>query len=401
MKKIKVVLLMLALLVFFPITAKALTGDISVTCTPSEVNPGGRVACLVKGSTADQVTQLEAGISLSDGLTIESFNLSGDWQGNDFNNSKIEPYVTDPVTGIFDIGTLNIKVLDNAQTGIATVNINNGTFYLDEVEGAANGGNATFSIVPAVVEPLPKGLSSLGVTNGTLSPLFENNRLYYTIMLESADVTTFSITAVPANVSDTFELINSDTNDKLNASNIIFDTTGGNETMFINLNVGAGDNLVTYGLLVRKPAPVSIDAPELATLKVGNINVTLIDGQYNYDVVLDDVSRYTVEATLKDSENYEFDAFYLNASKVIFGETELPIQINPKDSTKGLPSVTYIINVKKRGGSSSSSSSYDVGTVTKNPSTGEHSAFIMGLLLIVSLVLSIHLYRKNMNGYNN
>ena len=77
------------------------------------------------------------------------------------------------------------------------------------------------------------------------------------------------------------------------------------------------------------------------------------------------------------------------------------IVIYPKDSSSGIETLTYWITVKKAGGSSTPSSrpSSTGGTMT-NPQTGNISIFVITLVLIGSLILSLNLYKKNMNYYN-
>ena len=78
------------------------------------------------------------------------------------------------------------------------------------------------------------------------------------------------------------------------------------------------------------------------------------------------------------------------------------IVIYPKDSSSGIETLTYWITVKKAGGSSTPSSSRpsSTGGTMTNPQTGNISIFVITLVLIGSLILSLNLYKKNMNYYN-
>ena len=104
---------------------------------------------------------------------------------------------------------------------------------------------------------------------------------------------------------------------------------------------------------------------------------------------------------MNDEDNFYVD----NATDGIIswqGDGPIPIVIYPKDSSSGIETLTYWITVKKAGGSSTPSSSRpsSTGGGITNPQTGNISIFVITLVLIGSLILSLNLYKKNMNYYN-
>ena len=71
------------------------------------------------------------------------------------------------------------------------------------------------------------------------------------------------------------------------------------------------------------------------------------------------------------------------------------IKIVPKDPSSGAKSITYTINVLKKG-SSSNGTNNSSNNASKSPQTGDISMFFMALILISSLVGSLYLYKKNL-----
>jgi len=265
--------------------------------------------------------------------------------------------------------------------------------------------------VAAVEEPI--GLSSLQVTGGLLSPIFDSTNIEntgYTITLNSSEATTFKITAVAKTATDTIspKRESGSEYESINLDNITFITSGNNNTMLIEIDVGEGERLVKYRITVVKPHDEEIFPPELLTLTIGSQSIPLVSGLTEYSIELseedlDENGAYLINATLKDETNYMFSEF-LTPPKVVSGK-EFTLSIVPKDPSAGLSSVDYKITVK--------TSVIDpvitpTETTTKrnnngqdeNPQTGSTSALIVGIILIASLASSLYLYKKNINGYN-
>ena len=245
----------------------------------------------------------------------------------------------------------------------------------------------------------PKGLSTLSATNGTLSPQFDSENTGYTITLDSPETTTFKISAVAKTESDSIKVkINGTESNENDLNNITFTTSGGNEMMLIEIDVGEGDRLVAYTITVIKPT--RIESPELLTLIVGGYNISLVSGEYDYTITLDDTSSYLVTATLKDSTNYMFDEFLVPPVEV--SGKEFALTIVPKDPTAGLTSVTYKIKVESNviEPITNPITTTNSGNYQGNPQTGSAPAYIVGIMLITSLIASLFLYKKNINGYN-
>ena len=282
----------------------------------------------------------------------------------------------------------------------------------DHPQGIQTNLNESISI--NITEPVidgPKGLANLQVTGGTLSPTFDSDNIQnpnYTITLNSSETSSFSIEATKKNNDDelTIQRENGSDYQQIAFGNIDFVTAGGNDTMLIRITVGKGERLVRYEITVVKPKPADIGLPELETLTINGQNIPLTSGEYEYDVILnDDVENYRINATLKDATNYKFDDYLVPPFES--SSKEFQLKIVPKDLAAGLKSGEYVIRIK--------TNTIEPVTVTKepttkkqsggysdsdNPKTGSTSVYIVGFMLVASLMISMYLYKKNINGYN-
>lgn len=181
----------------------------------------------------------------------------------------------------------------------------------------------------------------------------------------------------------------------------------------------SGQNLAELKLIVNNARTYTIGvqykAPDLDnTLKSLKINGKLVDlepGKTNYSVsVLNNITSIDVEAILNDSVNFKIEEPFKNGKLTngCAGSTcSFQIEIVPVDDKIGGSSLSYIIEVVKEGGGvsskpvvkPSSSSKPSSSNIEKNPETGDISMFLMALILISSLVGSVLLYQKNMEGY--
>ena len=388
MKKIKFIIL--SLLLIFPVEAYALTGTISIVCNPTTVKPGENVECLIKGNSDELVGSIESTITLKEGLSIVSFSPKNPFEGNDVAGNKIETYNSSGVKDDFDIGTLKLKVADTATDGTFSLGLVNTKFYgKDDKENTVS--NASANIVVKSQE-VSKGLKSLSVEGYNISPIFNSEQTGYMVTIKGDS---FKINAVAANDNEEVLIYNEeDINTPLSANNIKFSPKDG--AMAIIIKVGT----IEYNLVVTREIEQEYDNT-IKSITVGGKKIDLIAGKYDgYEVTLDDDKDYDIKIVLNDEDNF----YVADATDGVISWQDagvIRIVIYPKDSSSGIETLTYWITVKKAGGSSTSSSrpSSTGGTMT-NPQTGNISIFVITLVLIGSLILSLNLYKKNMNYYN-
>lgn len=389
MKKIKFIIL--SLLLIFPVEAYALTGKISIVCNPTTVKPGENVECLIKGNSDELVGSIESTITLKEGLSIVSFSSKNPFEGNDVAGNKIETYNSSGVKDDFDIGTLKLKVADTATDGTFSLGLVNTKFYgKDDKENTVS--NASANIVVKSQE-VSKGLKSLSVEGYNISPIFNSEQTGYMVTIKGDS---FKINAVAANDNEEVLIYNEeDINTPLSANNIKFSPKDG--AMAIIIKVGT----IEYNLVVTREIEQEYDNT-IKSITVGGKKIDLIAGKYDgYEVTLDDVKDYDIKIVLNDEDNF----YVADATDGVISWQDagvIRIVIYPKDSSSGIETLTYWITVKKAGGSSTPSSSRpsSTGGTMTNPQTGNISIFVITLVLIGSLILSLNLYKKNMNYYN-
>lgn len=383
-------LILITLIIIIPCKVMALEGTFEVECTPTQVMPGEEVSCSIKGTSTDTVNNISANLSAAEGLEIVGFNASSEWASGDISasNDKISVY-GNGTSGNFNIGTLKLKVSDTASDG--TLNLNFIKIeYWDSLEESNNIGNKQ---VPITVknEVLEKGLKSLSVEGYTLGPSFSPETYGYTLVINSK---TFKINAVPANANDTVTIYDVvDKTTPLDANNITFVAHGG--TMMINIVVGTGGTGIEYNISIQRETEEYDNT--LASLTVGGKTVSCDADDMCY-VYLDDVSSYSISATLSDPDNFEIDRS--NGGPGDYKkEGNIIIIVKPIDSSSGYEGRTYTVVVKQNssGGNPGGGSS---GDIPSNPQTGNISIFIITLILIASLIVSLNLYKKNMNYYS-
>ena len=332
---------------------------------------------------------------MSDGLSIVSYTDNGGWQGNKIDDKK-EPgkYIIggygNEGTGDFALGTLVVKLDGAASAGTYTVSLVDSTF--NDVNGNKQNVSNAQSVITVSEEEVKKGLSDLSAPGYTLNPLFTPTKNDYILEIES---NTFKISAIPANSNDIVKMYNDkDLNTELNPDNISFDPNG--DTMLLRIVVGTGDTETKYVISVKRKQETILDNT-LSSLTVGGTKVTLESGKDDYTVYLDDVNNYLVSATLSDEVNFEIDKNNGGVGSYS-GETTVYIIVKPKDNSAGVDSRTYSIKIVKKSSTPTPSSS-SKSDVSQNPQTGNISIFIITLLLIGSLIVSLNLYRKNIEYY--
>ena len=402
MSKIKYLVICLIVLMF-PISAKALTGGVTLSC-PSQAHPGDTINCTIKGTSSSVITGVEAKVTVNGSASITSVTKTNNgWKDVDLvNGTKIIGYPenTDSsgLSGNFDIATLALKINDDATAGIVTITISDvmlGDDFNDITEGIT-GDSSSINIVQNTEPENDKGLKSLRPTIGEFGVQFESTRDSYVLEIPG-NATSFGFNAEAYDSNDQVVFLASEARTPVtDPQNIAFATDVGKIQMMVYIEVGSGDRKVTYTIGVVKKVSTG-DTNELSSLKVGDQTVPLISGVYEYNVTLDDVTSYEVIAVLKDREDFEIrnlDKLSPRSDEGVFS-----IIIDPKDSSSGLEGNQYTINVIKSGNTPEPSSTTPKPSSSKevNPPTGGMASVIMAIVLIASFAVSIYYYKRNIS----
>lgn len=418
MKKLVIFLLMM---VIIPVNAYAISGTMSISCTPTEAKPGDTVICDVNGSSPSPgVITIDSTVVLSPGLSFTTLDDDGEqvemkyrnsWIGEkkDILDGKLGGYREDAIFDNFKFATFALKLSDDA-TGDLKVTITDIDFCYDaNYSECANIEDATTTIKVASKTPevSPKINNITVLSGGIMSPGFVESG-DNAIWLDTAETTKFKLKVdVDEGLSLSAKITGTSTTIDLN--NDIAYVANGDTSMSITITVTNGKDNKDYVLLVYRPKPSAVGDAVLETLTVGGYNVNLKSGQYNYSVTLSSsviTNGYVILAKLADEDNFKFDNYsksYIN--KTIYGDSQVQLTIVPMKEGVGYGSNTYIINIVKEGGNAPSSTTPETPkssnrNVPNNPSTGRTSGIVMGIVLIVSFFASIYYYRKNMSKYN-
>lgn len=400
MKKRKNLIFILALLLF-PINVYALTGNVTISCGNKDVKPGETVSCSVAGTSDEVVGAIQGKITVTgNGVTINSFTKDAAWESGELQADKTTFSVSHSNSTIkdnFNIGQITLNVASDANSGDISISMSNLTTGFSS-------NTATFKVA-ADVKPVEKGLKSLIVNGGILSPSFSQSFTAGNVEL-GEDTSSFAIVATANNENDKIVCKNADDNTELSCDNITFKTSGGKDSMIVQIVVGEGENSVSYTLIIFKKVKETIGDPELKTLTIGGKQVQLVSGKIDgYEVTLANLSNYLVEWTLKDDKNYKVVTF--NNNPTTHSGEYVSIVIEPVNSSSGLKSVAYSIKVNKAGGDNTTPGTQqpeqnpsNQNPSTGNPQTGDTIASVVAVILLLSFGVSMFLYQKNINGYN-
>lgn len=226
---------LLFIMFVLPISVKAATGNLSISCADTTLKSGESTNCTITGNSEVDIIDISSKIVLSSGLSMEDFTLNSNWEGSDFDTGKIDIYTKsgDTIKGSFTVGVMKIKVKSNIVNTNEKVSLTNIEFTKDANEYAIS--NASSNIrVPNNVNLL----SSLTVNGATFS--FDENTTTYNL---TVDAESTSISAVR---KDEESYVTGDTGSKnlkygLNKFTVTVTAEDGSKRNYI-LNITRPDN---------------------------------------------------------------------------------------------------------------------------------------------------------------
>jgi len=236
-------------------------------------------------------------------------------------------------------------------------------------------------------------LRSLSVSGGVLSPSFSSNVYSYTVTGLKSSNFGLSLTASNTDYQDKI-VVKNESNTINDISNIVFKDESGQGKMPITITV---NGKTTYNLLVIYEQSGLNNT--LKSVTIGGKNLELVSGKYDYEyTVSKDTKTFRVEPVLNDTENFKFGSgSNFNGEFSINDVVHVVIVVEPKSFELGTSSRTYTITVKKDGVNVDKKPIG--GNVNNNPTTGDVSMYVMASILIISLIGSVILYKKNLEAY--
>lgn len=414
MKRKHIVMLLCLLLIFSFVNVvnalDVLKFSVSANASSTNVTKGEKVTISVALKSDSAIANCTFSLSSDDTLEYVSMSGANGWNvgsgGMGANGFILENSSTDNIP-LSDGKTVMQIVYNVNGSGKITISTKDCASLMEE--GTDENGNPTeisgsYEDVVVNIEAVePKDdttLSSLKVTGGELIPEFISNRFSYQIELDSS---TFSLDIVANNSDYQDKIVVVDVNgNKLDSNSITYSNDGGQGYMYMKIIVN-DDTSSPYELVAHYEQNTLDNS--LSSLKINNEVVELKDGQTDYTIkVSKDVTEVNVQAILKDTTNFGFrEGNEPGTFKIADGTTSIALVVVPNNSEIGATSKTYIIEIVREGvpGNSSSFNSNNNANnnTTTNPSTGGVSMFLMAVILISSLIGSVILYQKNLEGY--
>ena len=421
MKKNKIVFLAMLISILLPIKAYAFTGSVSINC--GKAKPSTEATCTITGKTDTSINKMGYTVdfgglvtSVDDNKTVtyENSLKKTTYTNTDFEIINAQPgastaifsatktisdFTFDAVKDTFTIGKLTIKIGSEAMKEIS-VSIGDITFY--DTDGNSHKiDKATGTIT---IDGVGAGLKDLKVSNSVWwLPSFNTYDRGYTMSISSD---TFSITTEKINANDKVTIVNAeDTSKALNASSIKFTPKSGGNTMLVIVSVGSTDGYcetgkngcdnINYKLSISKSSTTT-DRTYLIKVVIDGKEVEIKEGEHTYtNIYVKDINKYTVVATVANAKRYIVTTMSGNTETGVYEDTgsgtPYYIMVKDLDCPEETAYMKYAFNLKQ-------SQKTDPPT---NPQTGNISIFIITIILVASLIISLDLYRKNIQYYNN
>ena len=153
MKKMNLLLMIIfGMVLFMPIHAKALTGEISIECGKKELVAGESTTCKIYATpSGGNSTGVDGKYSVTDGLEITKMQLeSASVADIDTDDQSFAYVLNDASSSKFQIGTLTVKASSSVTTSTEIVTISEAYIYDDAATPAKiemENGTATIKIV--------------------------------------------------------------------------------------------------------------------------------------------------------------------------------------------------------------------------------------------------------------
>ena len=316
MKKI-LILIITIVGILLPLNAKALSGNVTVSCAPTKLNPGEIANCSIKANVqGGEVSSLHAKINTGTNLTLGQVTVSSIWAG-DGDGGIIDLYTDTNKTSAFDIATFTVTAKTGVYGATSTVSLSEVALY----DKAFNENKFTANTVNITHPSNVNTLSALSISGATIN--FEPNTTTYSATIDSSS-TTINATATDAKAS-----------------------ISGAGTKSLNYGTNKLDIVVTAENGTQKTYTINVTRPDnrskdnnLSSLKLNNGTINFVSSTTTYNVTVDDAST-TITATAKDSKSTVSGAGTKNLN---YGANKFDIVVTAENGTQK----TYTVNVTRK-----------------------------------------------------
>lgn len=408
MKK-KINYLLVCLLFWLTFAGNVYADNISISAVAdnSQIVKGETAVITIKLTADVAISQCKFKIESDEGIVYDSPSSTNGWNltGTGVDGFLVENSLSD-TNKPENYGILKLKYVVN-NSGKVTVKTEQCVSAIDDKGLYPQDSVAQFTVIEKEDDTTLRSLSVIGGKAFTFDPTVLN----YAVTLESS---TFGLV---------FETNNTDYQDDVvvkvkdgdvitDVNNITFNDPSGQGQMILNIIVNGQTTYEIDAVYMKKELDNSLEF-----IKINDADLSIQKDKIEYVVEIDkDVKEVLVAVGLKDSTNFQISKnsnIDPDTLKAIFPMTKdeefAYIVVEPKDSSSGATSATYTIHIKRKGSTSAppveeekpsnSTESEKTDTPIENPDTGGISMFTMAIVLIASLIGSIYLYRRNLEGY--
>lgn len=310
--------------IIIPINVRALSGNISLSCNPTNLLSNSTVNCTLSGTVNEgSIDSVVAKVVLSSNLEFVSFTNNSIWQG-DGNDGSIDLFTDVNKSGNFAIGTFQVKTKSGITTG-ANENITINSVVFSNSDDPPISINIPSKSQNIRIKSTVNTLSSLSISGGTIS--FNASTTSYNVTIDSASAT---ISATATDSAATVTGTGTKTlNYGANAFNVVVTSEAGT-TKTYTINVTRPDNRSTNNNLSS------------LTISSGTINFNAATTSYTLTVGKD-ITSMTVGASLADSKASFVSGYGPRTVNLNVGNNDILIKVNnEKGETK-----TYTLKVIK------------------------------------------------------
>ena len=306
----------LMIVFLIPAIVNAASASVGLDC-PNSASVGDTISCSITVNSDVKVNGLGANYTMS-GATFVSFTPSQGFVSNYTSGNGFNIGNNDGKSGSYTIGTLKVKI--NAAATIVLKNID-----ISDVD--FNSYSSTNRSATVRLKSSNNTLSSLSLSNGTLSPTFNGNTTNYTSTIDASSVT------INATKGDNYQSISGTGKKNLNY---------GTNTFKVVVKSEAGTSK-TYTIVITRPDNRNNDN-YLKSLSLDHGNISFKKETLTYSLkVTKDVSSIKVNAALNSNLSSFVKGYGPRTVNLNYGVNNILVKVKAENESVR----TYTIKVTR------------------------------------------------------
>lgn len=312
----------IGLLLIIPIKTNAASVSVALNC-PTSANKGDTITCNVNVTSDVLINGIAANYTLNN-LTYVSFTPSSGFSTNYSSATGFSIGNTDGKKGTYTAGTIKIKVNGTSSLTIKNLDLS------DKSWNAYSPSNKTANIR---LKSTVNTLSSLSLSNGTLSPAFNANTTNYTATIDAAS------TVIGGTLTDSKSKVTG-----LGTKKLAY----GKNTIKVVVTSESGSQK-TYTITITRPDKRS-NNNNLKTLSANQGNISFNKNTTIYNLNVDsNVSSITINGSVEDTKSSFVKGYGPRTVNLNYGNNAIQVKVQAENTSIK----TYTINVNRKDNRSS------------------------------------------------